>query len=76
MLPVEWFNRRRMVHVRESAKSWSYLQPGCCCLIQGEAGSCLTELSVCDMALRHLVRPTELHELAAVGSTDVLIFII
>ncbi len=35
---------------------------------QAEMGSRLTELSVCDLALRHLVRPTELTELAEVWS--------
>lgn len=34
--------------------------------LQAELGSRLTELSVCDLALRHLVRPTELTELAEV----------
>ncbi|CAN0310233.1 unnamed protein product [Hapterophycus canaliculatus] len=36
--------------------------------MQAEVGSRLTELSVCDVALRNLVRPTELTELAeAIG---------
>lgn len=34
---------------------------------QAKAGSGLTELSVCDLALRNLVRATELPELAEVG---------
>lgn len=34
---------------------------------QAKTGARLTELSVCDVALRNLVRPTELNELAEVS---------
>ena len=34
---------------------------------QAKTGTRLTELSVCDVALRNLVRPTELNELAEVS---------
>ena len=38
--------------------------------LQAKTGARLTELSVCDLALRNLVRPTELNELAEVGFSD------